>query len=204
MAGTAWQISGRYFETCSCDYVCPCITTQMTKATNADCYFAMAYHIDRGQFGSVSLDDLTFVLIGYTPETMDKGNWKVGVIADDRATPEQRQALTAITSGQAGGPAAALAPLIGTFLGVEARPIQFAGSDRTWSIVVPDLLDQAIEGTSGLSGKQMYLDDTGHFANDRLALAKASRSHLHAFGLSWDNVTGQNNGHFAPFSWNGS
>jgi hypothetical protein len=176
----------------------------MTRSTHGDCYFAMAYRIDGGQSGNVRLDGLSFILVAYTPETMDKGNWKVGLIVDDRATPEQQQALATIVSGQAGGPLAGLAPLIGTFLGVEAQPIQFQGSDRTWSVSVPNRLDQSVTGTSGLGGKQLYLEDTGHPANDRLALAKASRSHLHAFGLAWDNTSGQNNGHFAPFSWHGS
>jgi hypothetical protein len=203
MANPAWQISGQYFETCSCDYLCPCIITGLTRSTHGDCYFAMAYHVDQGQFGTVPLEDLNFVIVGYTPETMDKGNWKVGLLADARATAEQQRALGTIVSGQAGGPLAGLAPLIGTFLGIEARPIQFAGHDGTWSVSVGDLLDEAIEGTSSLSGKLLHLDDTGHPANDRLGLAKATRSHLHAFGLAWDDTSGQNNGHFAPFSWQG-
>jgi hypothetical protein len=163
----------------------------------------MAYQIDQGSFGSVSLNGLSFVVVGYTPETMDKGNWKVGLIADARGTPEQQQALGTIVSGQAGGPLAGLAPLIGTFLGVEARPIQFQGSGGSWSVSVGDLLNQAIAGTAGLGGEPLYLDNTGHPANSRLGLAKATRSQLHAFGLSWDNTSGQNNGHFAPFSWQG-
>jgi hypothetical protein len=204
MANTAWQITGRYFETCSCDYLCPCITTRLAQSTHGDCYFAMAYHIDQGQFGSVPLNDLTFVLVGYTPQTMDKGNWKVGVLVDDRASAEQQQAIATIASGQAGGPMAGLAPLVGTFLGVEARPITFQGHDGSWSVSVPDRLDEAIEGTASLSGKPLYLDNTGHPASDRLGLAKAARSHLNAFGLSWDNTSGQNNGHYAPFSWQAS
>ena len=43
-----------------------------------------------------------------------------------------------------------------------------------------------------------------HPANARLALAKALRSHLHAFGRDWDDDSGRNNGHFAPFTWQGS
>jgi len=26
----AWQLQGRYFENCSCDMVCPCVTSGMT------------------------------------------------------------------------------------------------------------------------------------------------------------------------------
>src|SRR5262245_38812848 len=82
MANPSWQISGQYFETCSCDYLCPCIITGLSRSTHGDCYFALAYQIDRGHFGTVSLDGLNFVVAAYSPETMDKGNWKVGLIAD--------------------------------------------------------------------------------------------------------------------------
>ena len=46
-----------------------------------------------------------------------------------------------------------------------------------------------------------YVDNTGHPANARLALARASGSRLSAFGLQWEDASGQNNGHFAPFAW---
>jgi hypothetical protein len=47
----------------------------------------------------------------------------------------------------------------------------------------------------------IYFENVGHPASTRLALAKAQRSHVHAFGLDWDDESGRNNGHFAPFSW---
>src|SRR5262249_40265203 len=150
--------------------LCPCITIRLAQSTHGDCYFAMAYYIDQGQFGSVPLNDLTFVLVGYTLQTMDKGNWKVGVIVDDRASAEQQQAIATIASGQAGGPMAGLALLVGTFLGVEARPITFQGHDGSWSVSVSGRLDEAIEGIASLSGKPFYLDNTGHLAADRLKL----------------------------------
>lgn len=203
MTDSTWTLNGQYFETCNCDYLCPCITSSLAKSTHGDCTFAMAFHIDRGSFGATKVDGLNFAVIGHTPETMDKGNWSVGLIVDERATPEQQQAIVAMASGQAGGPMAGLAPLIGNFLGVEAKPIRFSGDAHSWSVSIPDHLDEAVEGTTGLGGQQMFLDNTGHPANDRLGLAKATRSHLNAFGLVWDDVSGQNNGHFAPFSWQG-
>ena len=36
-----------------------------------------------------------------------------------------------------------------------------------------------------------------------LALANATHSHFHAFGIDWDDASGTRNGHFAPFAWNG-
>jgi hypothetical protein len=137
---------------------------------------------------------------------MNKGNWSVGVITDERATSEQQQALVTIASGQAGGPMSGLAPLVGTFLGAEARPIRFEGSGNSWSVSAASLVDQAVEGVPGIGGspEPLYLDNTGHPANSRFALARATRSHLHAFGLDWEDESRRNNGQFAPFDWQGS
>jgi len=73
------------------------------RPTKGTCTFAMAMQIERGSFGSISLDGIPFVVVVYTPEEMGKGNWSVGLIIDERASAEQRDAITAIASGQADG-----------------------------------------------------------------------------------------------------
>src|SRR5437588_12487347 len=61
-----WQIAGDYFETCSCDYVCPCVPTNLAgKPTKEWCNFAMVFHIEKGQYDTMKLDGLTFALIGH-------------------------------------------------------------------------------------------------------------------------------------------
>ncbi len=205
MATPSWQVSGQYYETCSCDYVCPCILGQMAvPPTHGSCTFAMAFQIERGSYGSARLDGLGFIVLGLTPEAMGKGNWSVGVIADERAGADQRDAITAIVSGTAGGPMAALAGLVGTFLGVESAPIRFDRNGVKWSVKASSLVDMAAEGAPGLNPaitEPLHLDNTGHPANDRLALCHASKSHVKALGLAWDDASGKNNGHYAPFTW---
>src|ERR1041385_7880654 len=126
MTAPSWKASGQYYETCSCDFVCPCILQQMAvEPTKGTCTFAMAFQIERGTFGLVTLDGLGFIILGQTPEAMGKGNWSVGVVVDDRATAEQRDAITGIASGSAGGPMAGVSGLIGKFLGVEPAAITF-------------------------------------------------------------------------------
>jgi hypothetical protein len=207
MVAVAWQLSGDYFETCSCNYVCPCLPTNLTgKPTKGHCHFAFAFHIDQGRYGSLGLDGLNFAVVGQSPGVMGEGNWSVGLIVDERANAEQQQALTAVVSGQAGGPMAALAPLLGKFLGVQAKPFTYQKDGMRRSVSIPGMLDQAVEGVESpvKKGEPLYIDNTLHPANARLALARALRSHLHAFGLDWDDTSGQNNGHFAPFNWQGS
>jgi len=205
MSTPSWKLNGQYYETCSCDFVCPCLPGQMAvKPTKGSCTFAMAFQIGRGTYGSVSLDGLGFIVLGLTPEAMGKGNWSVGLIVDDRANAEQRDAVTAIASGAAGGPMSALSGLIGKFLGVESAPIRFDHSGTRWSVKASDLVDMAAEGAMGANPKAsepLRLQNTGHPAADNFTLAHASKSHVHSLGLKWDDVTGKNNGQYAPFSW---
>ena len=205
MATPVWKVSGQYYETCSCDFVCACLPHQLTvRPTKGSCTFAMAFQIDRGTYGSVSLDGLGFIILGFTPEEMGKGNWSVGLITDERAGADQRDAITAIASGAAGGPMSALSGLIGKFLGVESASILFDRKGATWSVKASNLVDMAAAGAMGLNPnatEPLYLDNTGHPAADRFALAHASKSHVNALGLSWNDTTGKNNGQYAPFSW---
>jgi hypothetical protein len=201
-----WQVEGDYFETCNCDYLCPCVSSNLAATpTKGHCLFALVFHVDKGRHGETTLDGLNFAVVGTTPGPMAAGKGSAGVIVDERADSVQRDALAAIASGQAGGPMAALGTLLASFLGVEARPIRYTRNGLQRSVEIPGLLDQALEGTPSLvkPGEPLVVDNSAHPANARLALAHATRSHVHAFGFDWDEASGRNNGHFAPFSWRG-
>ena len=145
----AWQVSGQYYETCNCDFVCPCLPGGMTVSPSKEsCNFAMAFEVSRGTYGTVSLDGLGFIVLGFTPGAMANGNWSVGLIADERASAEQSEAITAIASGAAGGPMAALSGLIGKFLGVQPAPIRFDRTGAKWSVRASDFVDMAAEGAT--------------------------------------------------------
>ncbi len=204
MAASTWQMKGEYFEACNCDFLCPCLPSNMqAKPTTGECKVALAFHVAQGRFDRETLDGLDFIVVLHAPSAMGEGNMTVGLIIDQRATPAQQQAIGAIVSGQAGGPMAALAPLVGKFAGIEARPIRFDKRGMTCSVSVPGMVDQAIEllPSAANPAEPITIDNVAHPANSRLALAKASRAHLHAFGIDWDETSGQTNGHYAPFAW---
>ena len=203
---STWRIDGDYFETCNCDYVCPCVSSNLAATpTQGHCLFALVFQIDKGHHGQTSLDGLNFAVVGTTPAAMGAGNGSAGVIVDERANQAQRDALVGIASGQAGGPMAGLAALLTKNLGVETRAIRYVKNGLARSVEIPGLLDQALEGTPSMTkpGEPIVIDNGAHPANARLALAHATRSHVHVFGLDWDETSGRNNGHFAPFSWQG-
>ncbi len=201
---TPWQLTGDYFENCNCQFVCPCPTSDLKATpTEGHCDVPLAFHIDRGRFGETDLDGLTAVVVIYAPGPMIQGNWSVAAYIDERANEAQRQALGAIFSGTAGGPLAALAPLISTNLGAKFVPITYAAAGKTRSVTIPNVLAMNVEGTSGANqAEPMYLDNIGHPAATRLALAKGTRTTYTDHGMSWDN-SGKN-GHYAPIRWSNS
>ena len=204
MAG--WRIEGQYMETCNCAFLCPCLSSNLTaQPTEGDCKAAVAMKIDKGEKDGMKLDGLAFIVLLHSPKAMAEGNITAGLIIDERASEKQVEAIKAIATGAAGGPMALLAPLVGRIVGVEKRPIRFERNGLNYQVTAGELIDQACEGVLGpvRPGEPIYLDNTGHPANSRVALAKAVRSKFHAFGIDWDDSSGARNGHFAPFSWSG-
>lgn len=199
-----WYARGDYFETCNCDYLCPCISSHLVATPSHEhCDVALIFHIEEGSYDGLALNGLNFAVVAHTPGAMGAGNWALGVITDERATSEQQQALVAIASGGAGGPMATLGPLVGDIRGVEARPIHFKRNGMSRSVSIPGMVEQACQGVAGIANPEepLYLENTLHPSNPRLALAKATDSHIHAFGIEWDDTSGNNNAHFAPFNW---
>ena len=204
MAG--WRVEGQYMETCNCSYLCPCISSNLAaRPTEGDCKVAIAMRIDRGEKDGLKLDGLSFIVLIHSPKAMGEGNMTVGLIVDERATDQQAEAIGAIATGAAGGPMAALGPLVGRIAGVEKRPISFEVDGLKRSVRAGDLIDQACEGVPGpvRAGEPIHLENTCHPVNSTIALAKATRSRMHAFGINWDDASGTRNGHFAPFAWAG-
>lgn len=203
---TTWNITGEYMETCNCSFLCPCITANLAaQPTEGDCKAAITLRVDKGQHHGIELDGLSFIVMLFFPGVMGAGNGTVGLIIDDRASDEQVKAISAIASGQAGGPMAALAPLVGRMAGIERRPISFEIDGLKRSVRVGELVEQACEGVPSATapGQAICIDNTVHPVSSRLALAKALVSRFNVFGVKWDDASGTRNGHFAPFAWSG-
>jgi hypothetical protein len=206
MAGQQkWKIRGEYIESCNCDYLCPCIYTNPQGPVTYDhCTAALVFRIDAGNHGDTKLDGLKFALIIQSGKVMADGNWIFAGVVDAMADDAQRQALSAIVAGQAGGPPAFIREnLVGDFRGVEFKTIDFNMDGLKRSTVIADTLSFEIEGVTSRngSGEPFYIDNTAHPANRRLALARSKKTQIRGFGLELDLIGKGNNGHFAPFAW---
>jgi hypothetical protein len=100
-----WSVSGSYYEVCSCEAICPCRRSGGRKAgrpSYATCDLALSWWIKQGRAGAVDLGGLKVVMAGRWEATPDDP-WRVILYVDDRATPEQKDALAAVFLGRAGG-----------------------------------------------------------------------------------------------------
>src|SRR6267143_577354 len=100
-AKTSWKLVGQLEEACSCNAACPCWFG--SKPTHMTCGGGQFIFIDKGTYGSVALDGLSIGNMVESPEgkgMMESyGSWKFSnVFVDEKANPQQREALLAIAS----------------------------------------------------------------------------------------------------------
>lgn len=97
-----WKLKIEHLMACNCNYGCPCSFN--APPTHGACEAALAYRVVEGKYGAVSLDGLCWVVAAIWPGPLHEGNGRAVVYLDSRAQGEQRAALEAIATGQAGGP----------------------------------------------------------------------------------------------------
>ena len=196
----AWQIEGTYFETCSCEVVCPCTASLALGATNDYCRAMLVFNVKQGEVNGTDVSGLTVAAIADTPKVMSDGNWRLGVFIDDKASDEQAEKLGGVFSGALGGPMAGLGPLIGENLGVERAPIEVREEGLTHSVRIGEAVDFEVEDVVPFgveSGEPARLTGIFHPAGSELTIAKATRTSISAFGIEYDGKSAFS----APFAW---
>src|SRR5712692_8429762 len=150
MPDPAWSLRGEYMESCNCDYLCPCVYTNPQGPVTYDhCTAVLVFRIDEGRSGTTRLDGLKFALVIRSGKVMADGNWIFAVVVDDKADAAQRTALSALASGEAGGPPGLIrSHLVSDFRGVAYKPIEFHAAGLERRAAVPDLLSFAIDGVA--------------------------------------------------------
>jgi hypothetical protein len=198
-----WQLDGTYFESCSCDAVCPCTWSALTATATLDrCRALLTYHVESGDVDGVDVGGLSFALFLDTPPVMSQGNWRVGVYLDDAASDRQAEQLGAVLSGQLGGPPAMLGPLIGEMLGIERASITYTDDGRSHHVRIGGVGEVGVEDFVALEGQDpVRLANVFHPSNTVLTVAPARAVRLSTFGTEWGRE-GQS-GFSAPFSWAG-
>jgi hypothetical protein len=201
-----WRLEGDYFDGCNCKSICPCIFA--LDPTEGHCKGVAAWHIEKGYFtsgtndgrnsnksnnNSISLANLNVIMAVHAPGHMFTGpKWKIALYLDEKATNDQKDALTKIFTGQVGGEFfAEILPLIGEILGIKSGPIEFniEGKKRR-KIKIPYIVDMEIEGLTGndpnVESKVVNPAFSNTPGNDPI-IARSTRHTYKDHGLEWDN-----------------
>jgi hypothetical protein len=197
----SWKLDGSYFETCSCDVVCPCTASLSLGATRDRCKVTLVFNVEDGQIEGTDVSGLTVAAVADTPKVMSEGNWRLGVFIDAAASDEQAEKLGGVFSGALGGPMEALSPLVGESLGVERAPIDVQQEGTRQSVRIGDAVDFEIEDVvpfGSQTGEPVRLTGIFHPAGSELTVAHATRSKINAFGIQYEGKAGFST---SDFSW---
>ncbi len=196
----SWSLKGSYFETCSCDLMCPCNLSFDHGATYDYCRVTLVFNIADGEIEGTDVGGLKVAVIADTPKVMTEGGWRLGMFVDEDATDEQVDKLTAVFGGQKGGPMEGLAPLIGEMLGVERAAIEVVEDGLSHSVRIGDSVDFEIEDIVPFgieTGRPVRFDGMFHPVAPNLTMAEAKRSNINAFGIAFEGKSGLSTSEFA-------
>jgi hypothetical protein len=154
----SYQLEGSLLEVCTCNVLCPCWIGE--DPDGGTCDGVVAYHIDKGTVNSLDVSNLSFVLLNHIPGNILKGNWRVVLYVDDKATPQQQEALLNAFGGKLGGPLADLAQLVGEVVSVERVPITFAVQEGKGHLHIGKAVEAELVPFQGATGKSTTLHDS--------------------------------------------
>jgi hypothetical protein len=197
----SWNLTGSYFETCSCDVICPCTASFSLGATRDRCNAVLIFNVKSGEVDGTDVSGLSVAAVIDSPKVMSEGNWRLGVVIDDAASDEQAERLGGVFSGALGGPMEAVGPLVGENLGVERLPIEVREDGLEHSVRIGDAVDFAIEDVvpfGAESGEPAKLTGIFHPAGSELTVSRATRSRIDAFGIQYEARSGFS---AAEFAW---
>ncbi|MBO0691007.1 MAG: DUF1326 domain-containing protein [Candidatus Dormibacteraeota bacterium] len=205
----AWHLRGDWFDVCKCDIPCPCEFAQ--APTGNECQGILVWHVREGRYGDVSLDGLNVVGVAEFEGNIWAGEAApvMGLIIDEKADGQQREALQTIFGGQAGGFPAEFAKLIAEVRGVEFAPITFDISEgpASWRAEVPGKLEASAHALTGPMTPPGALVQTtnppgsevGPGGTATWGVADRDRANVLGFDFQWD---GKSSKHI-PFEWSG-
>jgi hypothetical protein len=102
----------------------------------------------------------TLAIVAHLPGNILKGNWRVAVYIDDKASDQQMDALLKVYTGKLGGPIADIAKLVGEVVAVERVPIRFDVDKGRGTIKIGENQYAELEPYLGATGTTTTLTDT--------------------------------------------
>jgi hypothetical protein len=183
-----YVLDGTLLEACSCGGPCPCWVGD--DPDGGRCDSVNAYHIDRGQVGGVDVSPLSFVQVNQIPGNVLAGNWRAVFYIEDKATPEQREAILNVFSGKLGGAFAGVASLVGERVAVHFVPIDHRVEGGKGTLRVGEVVEAEMAPYTDAGGRPTTIEDTvfSTIPVSPAYLAKAShhRVNIPEYGMIWE------------------
>jgi hypothetical protein len=189
-----YKLEGTLLEVCNCGVLCPCWIGE--DPDNGTCDSAMAWHVDQGSINGTDVSGHTVAVLVHIPGNVLKGNWKVAMFTDDKASPQQHQALTDVFTGKLGGPVADTMQLVGEVVSIEQAPITYDLQEGKGTLRVGSVLDTEMEPYRGPTGVVTTLNESifTTIPGAPAWVAKASKyiRNSSKYGLKDMNLQGKN------------
>ncbi len=189
-----YQLTGSILEVCDCNILCPCWVGE--NADNGTCDAIVAWRIDKGNVNGIDVSGLTFAVLPHIPGNILQGNWKVLAVVDDKATPEQQEALLNVFTGKMGGAIADFAALIGEVVGVERAPITAEVEGGKGYLKIGNLAEAEMEPYQGATGRTTALQETVFStipgSPAYVSKARSYKRNTSEYGLKDVNLQGHN------------
>lgn len=193
-ANIQWFLEADYLQACNCDYGCPCEFS--APPTRGYCEGTGAWRIVKGNFGDLSLDGLGVGFAAHWPKAIHEGGGTLALFIDERATPEQRDAILTICSGKAGGlPFEILATTFSKVLDPIFAPIRFELNGRDSSVHIGSHLNVELEPiknpVTGEPESVSVVHGTGFIFKDAEAVAgKVCAVDVPGLNFNWPHQAG--------------
>lgn len=153
-----YELEGKLLEVCNCNVLCPCWIGE--NPDNGTCDTVVSYYIEQGTIEGIDVSGLSIALVAFIPENVLKGDWRVAVFIDDKATPKQQDALLNVWTGKLGGPVADLAKLVGEVVTVQRAPITFKVSGGEGTLKIGDVVETTMAPYKGGTGNTTTLNES--------------------------------------------
>ena len=175
---TPWEIQGSELMACNCAYGCPCQFNALP--TKGFCEAMGAIAIEKGHYGDVRLDGLKVAVVFQWPGAIHEGKGKCQPIVEAKASPQQREALLKIMSGQDTEPFATVFAVLATTMEKVFDPI-FTTIEYAVDIDARRGTVRA-EGVFELDGEPIRNPVTGHEHRARIDLPNGFEYELAEIG----------------------
>ena len=206
-----WHIAGEWFDVCTCNSPCPCTFAQ--PPTGNHCEVLWAYRINEGYWGKTPMSGLNIVLLsGFDGNLWAETKIDCGFFFDAAADEDQRKALVAIFTGQAGSWMSEFVPThVRGVNGIEFTDIKVEIDSKLerWSVKVDDRVDASGAPMSGPTSDPTKLLQSFNPPGSEVGpteapvtWGKGKGGRWKGFGFEANIPAGQASKHI-PFDWYG-